>query len=195
MGEWTRRESHVPTRAKWAPGPADPAGSVGATLLAVICLLLAVSRCRRRRLPRNGLRLRQQRQERHGDGDRHGYACARWHAERGQESDGQLPPNPVNSEVYVVNSDSGSVSVIDSRSNQLLATMAVQRNPYSLAVTPDGDARLCGQCGLQHGYRSESAEPAIAGQHCGSRRSRARRGCRRMANWWSSPRAAANAVR
>ncbi len=50
--------------------------------------------------------------------------------------------NPVRNEVYVVNtglaSQSGSVSVIDTESNRIVATIPVHRLPYFIAVEPSG---------------------------------------------------------
>jgi YVTN family beta-propeller protein len=50
--------------------------------------------------------------------------------------------NPVRNEVYVVNtglaSQSGSVTVIDTESNRVVATIPVHRLPYFIAVEPSG---------------------------------------------------------
>ena len=110
---------------------------VGATVLAVICVLLAVSGCRKATAATQGFVYVS-----NGKSDTVTVIDTATFAPLRTLNVGKNPtgvtPNPVNGEVYVVNSDSGSVSVIDARSNQLLATMAVQRNPYYLAVTPDG---------------------------------------------------------
>jgi YVTN family beta-propeller protein len=53
-----------------------------------------------------------------------------------------LATNPVRNEVYVVNTgsagQSGSVSVIDSSANRIVATIPVHRLPYFIAVEPSG---------------------------------------------------------
>ncbi|CAN5560662.1 hypothetical protein BH10ACI4_BH10ACI4_18000 [soil metagenome] len=53
-----------------------------------------------------------------------------------------LAVNPVRDEVYVVNSgsatQSGSVSVIDSTANRVVATIPVHKLPYFIAVEPSG---------------------------------------------------------
>jgi YVTN family beta-propeller protein len=123
---------HLPT----AGGCGAPV-RVGATVLVVICVLLAVSGCRKATAATQGFVYVS-----NGKSDTVTVIDTATFAPLRTLNVGKNPtgvtPNPVNGEVYVVNSDSGSVSVIDARSNQLLATMAVQRNPYYLAVTPDG---------------------------------------------------------
>lgn len=47
-------------------------------------------------------------------------------------------PNPKRNEVYVVNTGSDSVSVIDAERNQVVANIAVHRSPYFISVAPDG---------------------------------------------------------
>jgi YVTN family beta-propeller protein len=53
-----------------------------------------------------------------------------------------LAVNPKRDEVYVVNTQpglyAGSVSVIDTERNQVVATIPVRRKPYSIAVEPSG---------------------------------------------------------
>ena len=53
-----------------------------------------------------------------------------------------LAINPVRNEVYVVNSgnatQNGSISVIDTEANKIVATIPVHRLPYSIAVDPRG---------------------------------------------------------
>lgn len=55
----------------------------------------------------------------------------------GQEPTG-LAVNPVRSEVYAVNTRSGTVSVIDADRNEVVATIPVRRRPFFISVTPDG---------------------------------------------------------
>lgn len=47
-------------------------------------------------------------------------------------------PDPGRNEVYAVNTGSGSVSVINAGSNQVVATIGVQHKPFFIAVAPDG---------------------------------------------------------
>ena len=49
-----------------------------------------------------------------------------------------IAANPARNEVYAVNADSNSVSVIDTMRNQVVATIAVDRTPYSIDVARDG---------------------------------------------------------
>lgn len=49
-----------------------------------------------------------------------------------------LAANPKKNEVYVVNSGSANVSVIDAEHNKVVATIGVQGKPYFIDVTPDG---------------------------------------------------------
>ncbi len=55
---------------------------------------------------------------------------------------GQTPAgmaaNPKRNEVYVVNSKSGSVSVIDAETNLVVATITVRHQPYAISVDADG---------------------------------------------------------
>ncbi len=46
--------------------------------------------------------------------------------------------SPTKDEVYVVNTDSGTVSVIDAATNQIAGNMSVGRAPYTISVTADG---------------------------------------------------------
>ncbi len=46
--------------------------------------------------------------------------------------------SPTKDEVYVVNTDSGTVSVIDAASNQIAGNISVGRMPYTISVTADG---------------------------------------------------------
>lgn len=59
----------------------------------------------------------------------------------GQDPSG-IAANPRHNEVYAVNTQpgnpSGSVSVIDAATNQVVATIPVHRLPYFIAVSPDG---------------------------------------------------------
>jgi YVTN family beta-propeller protein len=60
--------------------------------------------------------------------------------------------SPGGGNVYIANSNSGSVSVIDPAINAVTATLTVGTQPYGLAVTPDGGrvyvANACyGFCG------------------------------------------------
>lgn len=55
----------------------------------------------------------------------------------GQDPTG-LAANPVRDEVYVVSSRAGTVGVIDTRHNQVVATIGVRRRPYFISVTGDG---------------------------------------------------------
>jgi YVTN family beta-propeller protein len=49
-----------------------------------------------------------------------------------------LGVNPVRNEVYVVNTGSASVSVINTETNTVAATIRVHRAPFFIAVSPDG---------------------------------------------------------
>ncbi|MBV8055994.1 MAG: hypothetical protein JO071_12225 [Deltaproteobacteria bacterium] len=42
------------------------------------------------------------------------------------------------SRAYVINSGSNSVSVINTATNAVIATVPVGRNPFDMAITPDG---------------------------------------------------------
>lgn len=59
--------------------------------------------------------------------------------------------NPKRNEVYVVNSGSaqgnGSISVIDTEKNAVVATIPVHRQPYFLDVSPDGDTAYVANSG------------------------------------------------
>ena len=49
-----------------------------------------------------------------------------------------LAANPVRNEIYVVNTQSGTVSVIDAETNRIAATIPVHRLPSFIAVDPTG---------------------------------------------------------
>ena len=49
-----------------------------------------------------------------------------------------LAVNPMRNEVYVANTGSDSVSVINAENNSVVATIGVHHRPYSVAVSPDG---------------------------------------------------------
>lgn len=49
-----------------------------------------------------------------------------------------LAANPVRNEIYVVNSEAGTISVIDAENNRIAATISVHRLPSFIAVDPTG---------------------------------------------------------
>ncbi len=49
-----------------------------------------------------------------------------------------LVANPVRNEIYVVNTQSGTISVIDAETNRIAATIAVHRLPSFVSVDPTG---------------------------------------------------------
>jgi YVTN family beta-propeller protein len=50
---------------------------------------------------------------------------------------------PDGTHAYVANAFSKNVSVIDTASNTVVATVAVGTGPDGVAITPDGKTRLC----------------------------------------------------
>jgi len=49
-----------------------------------------------------------------------------------------ITANSKKNEIYVVNTDSNNISVIDAERNQVVATIGVHGKPYFIDVTPDG---------------------------------------------------------
>ena len=50
--------------------------------------------------------------------------------------------NPHRNEIYVVNTQSGSVSIIDAEANRVVATIPVHRLPYFISVDTSGRTRI-----------------------------------------------------
>ena len=50
----------------------------------------------------------------------------------------ELAANPVRNEIYVVNTQSGTVSVIDAEANRIAATIPVHHLPSFISVDPTG---------------------------------------------------------
>ena len=141
-----RTTSRFPRDNNEHPFASRPSWLDLAALAAICMVLLACLGCRKTFARHARLHLCKQWQERYGNDHRYRFVAPFRTLNVGKNPTG-VTPNPANSEVYVVNSDSGSISVIDSRSNQLVATMAVQRSPYSISVTPDGTRAFVANAG------------------------------------------------
>ncbi len=79
-----------------------------------------------------------------------------------------LAVNPVRNEVYVVNTESGTVSVIDTESNRVVATIPVHRQPYFISVDNTGRRAYVANSGSNNvsvidlDQRARSPSPAPA---------------------------------
>ena len=82
--------------------------------------------------------------------------CAGWHEARATEPGEYL--------VYVTNERSGDVSIIDGRTNETLATVAVGKRPRGIHCSPDGN----------HVYMALSGSPRMVLAWIGSERRRTR---------------------
>src|SRR5262249_46347126 len=55
--------------------------------------------------------------------------------------------NSKKNEIYIVNTDSSNVSIVDAVRNQVTATIGVQGKPYFIDVTPDGNKAFVANSG------------------------------------------------
>ena len=49
-----------------------------------------------------------------------------------------MAANPARNEIYVANTESNNISMIDAERNQVVATIGVHRAPYFVSVSSDG---------------------------------------------------------
>ena len=74
-----------------------------------------------------------------------------------------LPSNPGRNEVYVVNSNSGNISVINAETNTVAATIAVQRQPHSIDVDAQGKRAYVANAGSNNVSVIDLAQRRVVG--------------------------------
>jgi len=73
--------------------------------------------------------------------------------------------HPDGKRVYISNGGEASVSVLDTATNTIVATIPVGQRPWNMGLTPDGRKALRRQRPLQLGFGHRHAHPDEASRH------------------------------